>query len=260
MRVQSTAHPEGAQHGGNPFASGCLAGDDDKCAKNLYRSSNTLAQHKRKHLAQVNNGNTGATPTGSHGRSHREMQYAKRFNGIALKAPQQLCQDDNGSNIERPWPKPGDLLRDDESRLSCATPVYPSGAVHEIPMSSMARAHGAQAITKFSQKSGARSECQESDPDLLHSSQKEISLRKAACMTSMRSSPSKSDAAAARTSFGRQSVGENQVLYSHRDLETRKIKHGFAHDQPGRTRPVPGLIQQPAAPVPRNGQWTPAHV
>jgi len=257
MRVQSTAHPEG----GNPFLSGCLAGDEDKCAKDLYGSSNTLAQHKRKHLAQLSKGDTGAMNTAQDGlHSHREMQYSKRFNGIALKAPQQLHQDDNGSNIERPWPKPGDLLRDDESRLSCATPPYPSGAVHEVPMSSAARAHGAQAITKFSQKSGARSECQESDPDLLHSSQKEISLRKAACMTSMRGSPSKGAATMARVSFGRQSVGETEVLYSHRDLATRKVKHGFAHDESARPRPVPGRIQQPPVPQPRSGQWTPAHV
>lgn len=257
MRVQSTAHPEG----GNPFLSGCLAGDEDKCAKGLYGSSNTLAQHKRKHLAQLSKGDTGAMNTAQDGlHSHREMQYSKRFNGIALKAPQQLHQDDNGRNIERPWPKPGDLLRDDESQWSGATPPYPSGAVHEIPLSSTARAHGAQAITKFSQKSGARSECQESDPDLLHSSQQEIALRKAACMTSMRGGPKKGDAAMARRSYGRQSIGDNEVLYSHQALETQKVQHRFTHDHPARSRPVQGGVRQPPAPQPRSGQWTPAHV
>lgn len=264
-------------------APGSPGSGDGKCERNLYHSQFTLSQHKRKHLAKMQQNapidppsglsppaagtSPSPGPTGGSGfTSHRELQYCKRFNGASLKAPQQLLV---GDTIDNPWPRPGEMLKDDASS-SCATPPYPSGPPRELPLTASARVHTVQAITKYSHKSGVRSEADSlnSDPDLLHSSQKEIALRKACCSTTMRHSPRKGNMSSFRSlndstsNCGSESQSGNQAIRSQRQLEHHKIRHTFTHDHPGRRRAAaePKREQQPPIPMPRSGQWTPAHI
>lgn len=255
---------------------------DGKCERNLYHSQFKLTQHKRKHLAKMQKEapvdppagispsaagtSPSAGPVGGSGlSSHRELQYCKRFNGVSLKAPQQLHGDDT---VDRPWPRPGEMLKDDATS-SCATPPYPSGPPRELPLTASGRAHTVQAITKYSHKSGARSEADSlnSDPELLHSSQQELALRKACSSTTMRHSPRKGNTSTFRTlNNGTSDCGSeaqsNQAFRSQRQLDHHKIRHTFTHDHPSRQRatPDPSRQSQPVIPMPRSGQWTPAHI
>lgn len=269
MRVNINAHPGEGQLPFSPGTAGSPREDTDE--RNLYKSNFTLRQHKRKHLAVVKPGGsspqaTPATPaslkaTGGTGlASHRELQYAKRFNSISLSAPHQLHSDAGGCT---PWPRPGEYLKDDASEYSSAAPPYPSAPPREIPQSVSQRAHGDKAITKFSVKASARSRADSLNSEkLLHSSQQEIALRKACCSTSLRHSPGRGEQLTSRSvnnlnADGSEAEG-SEAFKSHRQLQHQKTVHTFTHDHLSRKRPEPRQV--PVPPLPRTGQWTPAHI
>lgn len=276
-----------------------ISNTNDK--KNLFRSNFTMQQHKRKHLAELKSNGLrgGMLPTASNGPtpalagsfsagrvgcptpapeakggsgfySHRELQYCKRFNTVSLRAAQDLQE---GDVADRPWPKPGNKLDDyarspSESNFSSSTPPYPAAPARE-PQTSQGRSHHIGAITKYSPKSGVRDSVgsSASDPILLHSSQQELSDRKANCQTAMRHAQSPRAGSTFRDERPRGSDPATALalrrdpgggaMSSQRQLEYSKTVHRFAHDDPRRKRPVPTPC--PVPPTPRSGQWTPAH-
>lgn len=256
-----------------------------------YRSHFTLLQHKKKHLATLDAGRSprpppaaGNTPrvkdgdtsgfTASEGRasgwtSHRELQYAKRFNNVALSPRQQLHK---SPMPDRPWPKPGDMLKEDASEISGTTPPYPSGPVREVPQSSTHRAHTHQAVSKYGSKAGAfKDDCPIYDDDtLLHCSQKELALRKSHNATTLRHTET-----SLPRSFSARSIADRNPLShsvddlppgeewrSQQHLSTQKMLHKFGHDDPRRVKKTgtSKASESGYAPPPRSGQWTPAHI
>jgi len=204
--------------------------------------------------------------------SARELQFAKRHHSAYLPRRQDLVEFDTA---DRPWPRPGYKLHPDEdgsfASVTSSTPAYPARMLKE-PQTSQARAHHIDAITKYSAKSGLQhsSASNASDPDLLHTSQAELAERKATCSTMLRHSPMPRQTMSAR--HERISPGSTlsssditlrkdpgrKPMTSHKQLEFSKNVHKFAHDDRRRRRHR--LAPPPEAPLPRSGQWSPAHL
>lgn len=214
--------------------------------------------------------------------SHRELEYCKRFNIVSLKPDQDI---EATELPDRPWPKPGTgKACDDVVSTTSSTPAYP--AAPKVGTSkwttNQAAAYNTEAITHYTRKTGVPNDLEEnqslaSDQDLLHSSNAEFTLRKGHHQTSLRHHFDngsrvypKEQPASARMLYSRESVSSDldpkrvpdrsQAVRSQRQLLYSKALHKFGHDDPKRVRSQPTMLISPQPPVPRSGQWTPAHL
>jgi len=263
---------------------------DESDSKPLYRSAETMKQHKKKHRADLRAtpgsrmlpGSTGlspgvpsppgmsdsfSAPSGifqqtSGMTSQRDFQNSKKFHSVKVDSNQDLQATEIGA---KPWPKPGDKVivysRAGSVAGSSDTPAYPPAVAGDKWKTTYGTDIHAKSLQKYSAKAGVRNsvESEASDTKLLHMSQAEFADRKALCQTYVRAVPGATSVKDERHLGPRKDPGSGKIS-SQKQLEYSKAVHKYTHDDPKRSRPEPGWNPPPETPAPRSGQWTPAHV
>jgi len=277
------------------WGGGADANEDD--SKPLYRSAETMRQHKKKHRADVRAapgsrmvpGTSGLSPgvefsarspmsppgmsdsfsappgtllKTSGLTSHRDFRDSKKFHTVKVDCNQDLQATDIAA---KPWPKPGDKLVVYSRANSAAgsnsdTPAHPSVSADKGWVTTYGTDIHAKSLQKYSSKSGVRNivESEASDAKLLHMSQAEFADRKALCQTHVRTVPGATSVRDERHLGPRKDPG-NERISSQKQLEYSKAVHKYMHDDPKRAKPAPAWNPPPETPAPRSGQWTPAH-
>lgn len=254
----------------------------DFCARGeKYRSQYALAQHKRRHLAELHGDGeasvgdmpmspySDATTQPSLFTSHKNLEYGKRGHVVSLNSARTLREAyedarsdgssscDVGKGISRMMHK---HQGDDEVHVSqrefYMKKVNHATAVHTRPRPPPStEGSEASSESRFGGACGTLAERRRpSDP---HHSCKAYALKKKYHQTSVHA---KSDSRLHPKKVKEDKAIDKQPKHmsSHSQLNNLKKMHCFDHNPADRSKPPPRMV--PTAPVPRNGQWTPQHI
>jgi hypothetical protein len=244
-----------------------------------YRSQHALAQHKRRHLANLNQDadgystasprtpySTGETTQQELFSSHKNLEYGKRGHVVTLSARETSTKRrggasstggdsesscDVGKGISRMMHKHREgMVHTSQAEFHLKKKNHAT-SVHVLP-----RPESEKDNQDLESINGANALVEQRRPSNPHNSCKAFALKKKYHQTGVNV---KLQSRLHPETLKAEPLDRNpEVLNSQKSLNTLKKMHMFEYNPESRVKPATKPI--PAAPVPRNGQWTPQHV